>query len=82
MKEAIYTNIQNIEAEKDRVLKKFILLKDHVSPQITLLENQIEDYLVAKVSYEKFLVTDLSAIELATYDLCVLISVSNTLKES
>ena len=46
--EAIHTSIYNLEAEKDRALKKFILLKDHMSPQITLLENQIEEFLIAK----------------------------------
>ena len=39
--EAIHANIRDIKVEKDRLLKKFILLKDHVSPHITLLENQI-----------------------------------------
>ena len=30
--EAIHASIRDIEAEKDRLLKKFILLKAHVSP--------------------------------------------------
>ena len=30
--EAIHANIKDIEAKKERLLKKFILLKDHVSP--------------------------------------------------
>ena len=30
--EAIHANIREIEAKKERLLKKFILLKDHVSP--------------------------------------------------
>ena len=80
--EAIHTTIRNIEVEKDRVLKKFILLKDHVSPQITLLENYIEECLVSKASYDQFLVTDLSTTELATYALCALISVSEKIKDS
>ena len=76
--EAIYTSMHNIEAEKERTLKKFILLKEHLSPQITLLENQIEECLTAKASYDKFLVIDLSTVELATYALCALISVKDS----
>ena len=51
-------------------------------PQITLLENQLKEFLIKKTSYEKFMATDLNAIELAAYYLCALINVSDELKDS
>ena len=80
--EAIHASIKNIEAEKDRLLKKFISLKDHLSPQITLLENKIEESSVAKASYDKFLVTYLSIAKVEAYALCTLISVHDVMKDS
>ena len=41
--EAIHDSIHNIEVEKERALRRFTCLKDHLSPQITLLENQLEN---------------------------------------
>ena len=80
--EAIRASIRDIEVEKDRLLKKFILLKDHVSPQITLLENQIEECSIAKASYDKFFVIDIRAAKVASYALCALINLSDVVKDS
>ena len=74
--EAIHTDIKDIEAEKERLLKKFTLLKDHVSPQITLLENQIKECSTAKASYDKFTTLDLDIAYVAAYALRTLISLS------
>ena len=80
--EPIHDNIQSIEAEKEKSLRRFSLLRDHLSPQITLLQNLLEECMTTKPSYEKFVVTNLNVVELATYSLCVLISVSNAMKDS
>ena len=80
--EEIHASIRDIEAAKERLLKKLTLLKDHVSPQITLLENQIEKFSTARVSYDKFVALDLSIAQVAAYALCALISVSEAVKDS
>ena len=80
--EIIHDNIRGIEAEKEKALKRFSFLRDHLSPQITLLQNQLKECLAAKASYEKFVVIDLNVAQLALYALCALISVSDALKDS
>ena len=70
-----------MQVEKEKALKWFTLLREHLFPHVTLLENQLGEILAAKSSYENFVAIDLNAIELATYSLCALISVSNALKE-
>ena len=66
----------------EKALKRFSFLRDHLSPQITLLQNQLEECPAAKTSYDKFVVIDLNAIELASYAFCALISVFDALKDS
>ena len=80
--EAIHAIIRDIEAKKEILLKKFTLLKDHVSPQITLLENKIEECSTAKVSYDKFTNSNLNIAQVAAYALCALISVLEVVKDS
>ena len=78
----IHDSIQNIQVGKEKALKIFTLLRDHLSPQITLLQNQLEECLAAKSSYDKFVAIDLNAIELVAYAPCALISVSDALKDN
>ena len=80
--EAIHESIRDIEAEKDSLLKNFTLLKDHISPQITLLENYIDECTIAKGSYDKFSTLDLNTSQVAAYALCALISVLEVVKDS
>ena len=47
-----------------------------------LLENQLQEFLSAKSSYDKFVATNLNAIEFEKYALCVLINVSDALKDN
>ena len=67
---------------KEKALRIFSLLRDHLSPQITLIQTQLEECSATKTSYDKFVFIDLNAIELASYSLCVLISVSDTMMEN
>ena len=80
--EIIHENIQGIEAEKEKTLKRFSLLRDHLSPQIIVIQNQLEECIVEKTSYDKFVFTDLNVVELASYSLCALISVLDAMKDS
>ena len=63
-------------------MKRFTLLRVHLFPQITLLENQLQECLSKKFSYDKFVATDLNVVELVAYALCALISVFDALKDS
>lgn len=80
--QTLHDSIRNTQAKKEKVLKRFTLFRDHLSPQVILLENQLEECLVEKSSYDKFVETNLNAIELATYALCALINVYDAPKES
>ena len=80
--ETIHDSIQGIEVEKEKTLRRFSLLRNHLSPQITIIKIQLEECITTKTSYDKFMFTDLNVVELASYALCVLISVSDALKNS
>ena len=80
--EVIHDSIWGITIEKEKALRRFSLLRDHLSPQITLIQNQLEECIVARKSYDKFIYADLNAAELASYALCALISVLDAMKDS
>ena len=80
--QTLHDNIREIQVEKEKALKRFTLLREHLFPQVTLLENQLEECLSAKSSYENFVATDLNVEELATYALHALINISDALKEN
>ena len=78
----LHDNIREIQVEKDKILERFTLLRTHLFPQITLLENELQECLSTKSSYEKFMAIDLNIVELVAYALCALIIVSDALKDS
>ena len=78
----LHDSIRKIQAKKKIILKRFMLLRVHLFPQITLLENQLEECLSAKSSYDKFVSTELNTTKLVAYALCALINVSDALKDS
>ena len=75
-------DIRILSHEKERKLKRFSLLRDHVSINISIVESQLEECLTSKTSYEKFHYANLQACEIASYGLCALLSVSDAIKKS
>ena len=80
--EALHEIIQGIKVEKEKALRIFSLLRDHLYPQVSLIQNQLAECIAAKPSYDKFVFTHLNKIELASYALCMLISTSKKMKDS
>ena len=78
----LHDSIRDIQIEKENTLKRLTLLREHLFPQVTFLENQLEECLSVKSSYDNFVATNLNVVELATYALCALIGVFDALKES
>ena len=70
------------ELEKEKVPRRFSLLRDHLSPHITLIQNQLDECIATKTSYDKFVFLYLNAEKLASYALCALISVSDAMNDN
>ena len=53
-----------------------------MSLKITTLEQQVEECLKAKISFEKFVYLDLNVVEIVAYGLCTLLSISEGVRDS
>ena len=71
-----------IEAKKEKALRIFSLVRDHLSPKYSFIQNQLEECIVARTSYDKFFFIDLNVVELASYSLYALINVFDGMKDS
>ena len=80
--EKIYGKIRIIESNKERIGKRFSLFRENLALKIGTLEQQIEEFLKAKTSFEKFVYSDLSAVEIAAYGLCALLRISKGVRDS
>lgn len=78
--EKIHSSIRGIEFYKEKVLRRFSILKEYLLPKIVILQRQLEECLTVKNSYYKFTYTNLSIVEVASYALFALISISDTIK--
>lgn len=79
--EKIHNVIRGLEFDKEKVVKRFSTLREILSPKINILQRQLEECLAAKTSYDKSTYIDLSVVEVTSYALCALISISNIVKE-
>ena len=50
--ESIHNNIRGIEAKKEKTLRRYSLLRDHLAPQIVVLQSQLEECCTAKSSFD------------------------------
>ena len=62
--EVNHNSIRGIEVEKEKALSKFSLRRDHLSPQVAMIQNQLEECIVEKASYDKFAFIELNLVEL------------------
>ena len=79
--ELLHNSTRGIEAEKEKTLRRFSLLRDHLSPQIVVLQNQLEECCTPKASFNKLVFIDLNVVELVSYALCALLSVLDVVKD-
>ena len=80
--EAVHEAIKGIELEKEKVVKIFSILRECLSKNISILQRQLEECLATKASYDKFLFLDLNAVEMESYALGALISISNAMRDT
>ena len=57
----LHDNIREIQVQKEKFLKRFTLLGIYLFPQITLLENQLQECLSIKISNDEFVTIDMNA---------------------
>ena len=67
--------LRMLEHDKEKVLERFNLLRDHLKPKLDLIQRQLDTLLDTKSSY-----TDHNAAELAAYGLCGIIRMLKHLK--
>lgn len=71
----IYDEIRILKDDKDRKMKRFTLLREHISINLSTIEGKLEECLSTKTSFQKFSYENLQACEIASYGLCALLSV-------
>ena len=64
------------------MIRRFSFPKEYLAPKVVILQRQLEECLLAKNSYDKFSYTDLSVVEVASYALCTLISISDVVRDN
>ena len=77
-----YDEISLIKLHRERTSKRFSLLREHSSLKINTLEQQVEECLKANTSFDKFVYSDLNAVEIASYGLCALLSILEGVKDT
>ena len=80
--EKIHNAIRSIEFDEEKVIRIFSVLKEYLTPKIVILQRQLEECLAAKALYNKFSYSDLSMVEMTSYAPCMLISISDTVKQN
>lgn len=76
----IHDEIRLLENEKETQLKRFSLFRENLTLKISNVHNQLEECLSSKTSYGKFSYPNLRAVEIASYGLCALLSISDSIK--
>ena len=79
---SINDEIKLIELKKKILLKIFSLLNEHLTLKIDHVQRQLVECLSVKASYEKFSYIDLEVVEIASYGLCTILSISNVVKDT
>ena len=80
--EKIHNVVKSIECDKEKVIRIFFILREYLAPKVVILQRKLEECLSTNNSYDKFTYTDLSAVEVASYALFTLISISDIVKDN
>lgn len=78
----VHDDIRITEMRKERVIKRFSLLREHLTLKISNVHKQLKECLAAKTSYDRFVYTDLNVVEMTSYGLCVFFSISKVVREA
>ena len=70
-----------LEDNKERIKKRFSLLREHLSMNLRTIEYYLEERLPVKTYFGKFIYFDLNVIEIASYGLCILIKIPKGVKD-
>ena len=70
-----YDEISMLEDNNERIKKRFSLLREHLLMKLSTIKHQLEDCLSVETSFDKFIHSYLNAVEIASYAICVLLSI-------
>ena len=67
--------------EKNRKMIRINILREHISIKTSIVEDQIEECLSVKTSFQKFSFNSLQACQKAAYGLSTLLNVAKSIKK-
>lgn len=79
---SVHDQLRLLELRKERTIKKSSLLREHLTLKIDHLQRQLKECTDTKDSYTRFFYSYLNAVELASYDVFVLINISEEIKDN
>ena len=78
--EKIHNVVRSIKFYKEKVIRRFSILREYLAPKVVILQRKLEECLSTKNSYNEFSYSDLSTVEVASYALCALINILDIVK--
>ena len=74
--------IRILQDERNKKMRRLTILREHISMKLSIIEEQLEECLTTKTSFQKFKFESLQACQMAAYGLSTLLNVADSIKKS